>query len=116
MSPETPKPEPDLITHVPTAEDLQASQMDPRLEDNLTRGALKAIIEGSEKSSQELNLQYPAQVSRQVVEQVPQSASTPSTELPAPFQEAEHERTLRGAELAALREQIKSEDAAKGVQ
>lgn len=107
---ETPTPQPsqtEMITHVPTAEELQATGMDPRLEHTLTRGALSAITNGETGSAQELNAKYPSPTPEATPQAASEAPVAPSVDLPAPYEVPEHERTQTAEQMAQLREQLR---------
>lgn len=104
MSPEQPQPD-QIITHVPTAEELaaQVPQAQSEVEgDAMTRGALNARLAGEQGSAAELNAKYPSARAAEI----PAKPAPKPTELPEPFIEPDYARTLRGDELKQLREQL----------
>jgi hypothetical protein len=116
MNETDPSTNPEIIDHIPSDEELRSARpshigLDSRLEHTLTRGALRAISEGATEDAATLNAMHPAKRSTgtdvALTEQAPLERP-PSA--PEPYVPSEIDRTLRGDELQALREQANRED------
>ncbi len=102
---ETPKPQPELITGVPTPDELAIIENQrSHLEDTLTPGALKVVMAGATESAVDLNRAHPAPA--------PETTSLLSeqpTVLPEPYVPSEMDRVIPRAELRAITEKLRQE-------
>lgn len=105
MPNEFPQPGPELITHVPSAEELalQAAQRS-HVEHTMTRGAHEAAMAGATQDAAELNQMHPIQSQYE-------KRPLPTVELPEHVEthEVDKQRASR-AELRAIVEELRRQN------
>lgn len=98
-----PQPGPELITHVPSAEELAVHDAQrSHIEDTLTLGAYKAAQAGATEHAADLNQQHPVK-SNYMRQPLTYEALREPSEVP------EHDQTVTREELNAALQQLRDE-------